>query len=340
MRINLRTTGMEFASEMVVKATIYKFRIAEVPTTLSPDGRSRPPHMRSWRDGWRNLRFFLLYSPRWLFLYPGLLLMLVGLALGLWLLPGPRRMSGGVALDVHTMLYAAAAVFIGFQAVAFSAFTKVFAITAGLRPTDPSINRLFRLATLERGLAIGAVLSLMGILGSVYAVSDWGAKSFGDLDPQKELRDRHPVRALPRAGLPNDTLQLLSQRPGTYAAISDLDHFIRHREWCAVITRQHRDGVGTIRDRFLRRVDVELATETVLQPFERDRVRLGQVLFHPAQRLVGFALSPKALVCGTNGSFFAQAIRHVRQVAQGARIMPFQNVGIQVGLLAGCARRR
>jgi hypothetical protein len=187
MRINLRTTGMEFASEMVVKATIYKLRIAEVPTTLSPDGRSRQPHMRSWRDGWRNLRFFLLYSPRWLFLYPGLILMLVGLGLGLWLLPGPRRMSG-VALDVHTMLYAAAAVFIGFQAVAFSAFTKVFAITAGLRPTDPSINRLFRLATLERGLAIGAVLSLMGILGSVYAVSDWGAKSFGDLDPQKELR--------------------------------------------------------------------------------------------------------------------------------------------------------
>ena len=187
-RLDLRTTGMEFASEMVVKATLYKLRIAEVPTTLSPDGRSRPPHMRSWRDGWRNLRFLLMYSPRWLFLYPGLLLMLVGFSLGLWLLPGPRAMAPGVTLDVHTMLYAAAAVFIGFQAVAFSAFTKVFAITAGLRPADASINRLFRVFTLERGLAIGALLVLIGLLGSVYAVGQWGAHSFGDLDFQKEFR--------------------------------------------------------------------------------------------------------------------------------------------------------
>jgi len=187
IRLDLRTTGMEFGSEMVVKATLHGMRITEVPTTLSPDGRSRPPHLRSWRDGWRNLRFLLLYSPRWLFLYPGILLMLLGSAIGLWLLPGPRAISG-LALDVHTLLYAAAAVFIGFQAVAFSAFTKVFAITTGLLPADPSIDRLFRLATLERGLAIGAFMSLLGFLGSLYAVGEWQARAFGDLDPQRELR--------------------------------------------------------------------------------------------------------------------------------------------------------
>src|SRR6266487_2781972 len=116
LRLDLRTTGMEFASEMIVKATLHKLQITEVPTTLSPDGRSRPPHLRSWRDGWRHLRFLLLYSPRWLFFYPGALLMAAGIALCGWLLPGPRHVSS-VTLDVHTLLYAAAAIVIGFQAV-------------------------------------------------------------------------------------------------------------------------------------------------------------------------------------------------------------------------------
>src|SRR5215467_6789032 len=113
-RLNLRTTGMEFASEMVVKATLFGLRVAEVPTTLSPDGRSRPPHLRSWQDGWRHLRFLLLYSPRWLFLYPGALLKLVGLGTVLWLLPNPRAI-GPITLDIHTLLYAAMAIIIGFQ---------------------------------------------------------------------------------------------------------------------------------------------------------------------------------------------------------------------------------
>src|SRR5262249_25578001 len=113
-RMDLRTTGMEFATEMVVKATLLRMNVVEVPTTLSPDGRSRPPHLRTWRDGWRTLRFFLLYSPRWLFLYPGIALMLIGAIVGAWLLPGPQRV-GNVVFDVHTLLYAAIAMLLGFQ---------------------------------------------------------------------------------------------------------------------------------------------------------------------------------------------------------------------------------
>src|SRR6185312_3774274 len=132
-KLDLRTTGMEFASEMVVKATLQKMRITEVPTTLSKDGRSHPPHLKTWRDGWRHLRFLLLFSPRWLFLYPGALLMGIGLLIGLSLLPSPR-VIGGLVFDIHTLLYAALAIIIGFQAIVFATFTKVFAISEGLLP--------------------------------------------------------------------------------------------------------------------------------------------------------------------------------------------------------------
>jgi hypothetical protein len=187
VKMELRTTGMEFASEMVVKASLLGMRITEVPTTLSPDGRSRPSHLRTWRDGWRHLRFMLLYSPRWLFLYPGAWLMLMGLITGVWLLPGPR-IIGNITLDVHTLLYAALAVLIGFQAIEFAVFTKIFAITEGLLPKDPRLNKLFRYITLESGLVAGGVLILIGLAGSVYALSDWGARSFGPLNPSKTLR--------------------------------------------------------------------------------------------------------------------------------------------------------
>jgi glycosyltransferase involved in cell wall biosynthesis len=183
----LQTTGMEFASEMVVKATLTGQRIAEVPTTLSPDGRSRPPHLRSWRDGWRHLRFLLLYSPRWLFLYPGALLMLTGTLVGLWLLPG-RRALGGVNIDVHTLVYAAAAIVIGFQCVLFGVFTKSFAITEGLLPEDPRLTKVFQYVTLEVGILAGGALVLAGLAISAYAVGDWGARSFGDIDPGHTLR--------------------------------------------------------------------------------------------------------------------------------------------------------
>jgi hypothetical protein len=186
-RMGLRTTGMEFASEMVVKATLLGMRVAEVPTTLSPDGRSRPPHLRSWRDGWRHLRFLLLYCPRWLFLYPGAALMVAGLLTGGWLLPGPR-IVGGVRLDVHTFLYSASAVLLGFQAVTFAVFTDRFAATEGLRPADPTLARLFPFVTLETGLVVGGGLVLAGLAGSMLAVVSWGRVAFGDLDPTTMLR--------------------------------------------------------------------------------------------------------------------------------------------------------
>ena len=187
MQLDLRTTGMEFASEMVVKATLRKMRIAEVPTVLSPAGRSRPPHLHSWRDGWRHLRFLLLYSPRWLFLYPGQLLMLLGLLIGAWLLPGPK-MVGGITFDVHTLLYAALAVIIGFQAIVFAIFTKVFAISEGLLPQDPRLNAVMEYITLEVGLIVGIVLVLLGLAGSIYAVGYWDVHSFGNLNPSRTLR--------------------------------------------------------------------------------------------------------------------------------------------------------
>lgn len=185
--MDLRTTGMEFATEMVVKANLLGMTVAEVPTTLSPDGRTRPPHLRTWRDGWRTVRFFLLYSPRWLFLYPGLALMILGLGVGTWLLPGPRRV-GDVVFDVHTLLYAAIAVLLGFQAIAFAVFTKLFAISEGLHPPDPILDRLFRYINLEVGLLVGAVLTIAGLGVSIYAVRIWGARHFGPLDISQTLR--------------------------------------------------------------------------------------------------------------------------------------------------------
>ena len=186
-RMNMRTTGMEFASEMVVKATLFRLPISEVPTTLSPDKRSHPPHLRSWRDGWRHLRFLLLYSPRWLFLYPGLFLMALGTVVGLWLLPGPRKI-GNVTFDIHTLLYAVMALLAGFQAAAFAVFTKIFAITEGLIPEDPRLNRLFRIFNLEVGLMAGAVLVVLGLGGGIYSIVSWSRGHFGPLDPVHMVR--------------------------------------------------------------------------------------------------------------------------------------------------------
>lgn len=186
-RMDLRTTGMEFASEIVVKSSLLGLSIAEVPTSLFPDGRSRPPHLRTWRDGWRHLRFLLLYSPRWLFLYPGLALMVLGTALGAWLLPGPR-MVGHVTFDVHTLVYAAAFVLLGFQSIAFACFTKIFAISEGLLPPDPTLDKLFRYITLEVGLIVGAAMTAAGLTASIYAVSSWGTRHFGTMDYSRTMR--------------------------------------------------------------------------------------------------------------------------------------------------------
>jgi glycosyltransferase involved in cell wall biosynthesis len=194
-QLDLRSTGMEFALEMVVKATIYDLDVTEVPTTLAPDGRDRAPHLRTWRDGWRSLRFFLLYSPRWLFLYPGLLLMVLGVATMIAVAPGPFRI-GGVAFDVHTMLYAGIAVLVGFQAVGFSISAKLFAITEGLLPEDPRLNRLFERVTLEVGLLVGGVLILAGAGLTIAAISIWGSRSFGELDYSETMRYVIPAGTL------------------------------------------------------------------------------------------------------------------------------------------------
>ncbi|MEO6324069.1 MAG: glycosyltransferase family 2 protein [Thermoanaerobaculia bacterium] len=179
-RMGLRTTGMEFASEMVVKSTLFGLKIAEIPVTLRRDGRSRPPHLRTWRDGWRHLRFLLLYSPRWLFLVPGFLLIGLGTALILWLLPGPQIVRG-VRFDVHTLLGAAAMVLVGTQAIAFGIFAKIFAITEGLLPLDRRLEKAFRFVTLEVGLVAGALLGAIGLGLVMHVIGKWAQTSYGDL---------------------------------------------------------------------------------------------------------------------------------------------------------------
>jgi glycosyltransferase involved in cell wall biosynthesis len=186
-QMNLQSTGMEFALEMIVRATMLRMRITEVPTTLSPDGRSGRSHLRTWRDGWRSLRLLLLYSPRWLFLYPGLALMFCGALLGIWLAPRPR-LIGDIFLDVHTMLYCAVAVVLGFQAILFWLFGKILAINAGFHPRGATVEKWLRTTHLEGGLVIGAALILTGLATSVYALIDWQRHAFSNLNPFEEMR--------------------------------------------------------------------------------------------------------------------------------------------------------
>jgi glycosyltransferase involved in cell wall biosynthesis len=195
-KMELQTTGMEFASEMVIKATLKKFRIAEVPITLHPDGRSRPPHLKPWRDGWRHLRFMLIYSPRWLFLVPGLLLSALGLAASATLAAGDVRL-GGIQLNVGTLMMACMAVVVGFQLVSFAFFTKVFAIAEGLLPEDPKLTRVFKLFTLEKGLVASLLVLLGGILLVARSLWLWQQSHFGVLPSTEEnLRRLIPAGTL------------------------------------------------------------------------------------------------------------------------------------------------
>jgi Glycosyl transferase family 2 len=191
LRLGLQATGMEFASEIVVKATLARYRVEEVPTTLSPDGRSRPPHLRSWRDGWRHLRFLLLFSPRWLFFYPGLVLIGLGTIVGVALLPGPLSIAG-VKLDVDTLAGSCALVIIGVQAVLFAIFTSVYASNEGFLPQSKAVRRLLKSWTLERGLAVGGVLGLAGLAGVVAAFVLWSGTTFGRLPYESALREVLP----------------------------------------------------------------------------------------------------------------------------------------------------
>ena len=199
-RLRLRATGMEFASEMVIKASMRRMKIAEVPVTLSPDGRSRPPHLRTWRDGWRHLRFMLLFSPRWLFLYPGLTLFGIGAVVGGILETGPKHI-GSVSFDIHTLLLAGFACLIGYQLVVFAVFTKVFAMLQGFHPPNPTYSAWFRTIKLETGLAIGTLMLLAGLVGTVIAVLSWGAGGFGALNPSLTMREVIPAAVVLTLGV-------------------------------------------------------------------------------------------------------------------------------------------
>ena len=185
--LNLQTTGMEFASEMVVKSQINKLKIIEVPTTLSPDGRSRPPHLRTWRDGWRHLRFLLLYSPKWLFLIPGSTLMILGLLLFVLIQKGPVQLMN-IYFDTNTLLYAGAFIVIGFQAVNFAVFTRIYAIQQGFLPKNNTLDKMYNFITLEAGLVIGILITLAGLAGSVYSLYLWDLEEFGNLNYSSILR--------------------------------------------------------------------------------------------------------------------------------------------------------
>jgi glycosyltransferase involved in cell wall biosynthesis len=198
--LELRTKGMEFASELVVKAALARWRIAEVPTTLHPDRRGRAPHLRSWRDGWRHLRFLLLFSPRWLFLYPGLALLALGTVLTGVLYFAPLQIFGA-GLDIHSMLYSSAATLLGLQLCLFALFARLSAQNAGLLPPQPALERLLGAVTLERGLLAGLALAFCGFLRSAAAFWQWRAAGFGALDPRVVMRDTIPAATLMVGGM-------------------------------------------------------------------------------------------------------------------------------------------
>ena len=186
-QLSQRCTGMEFATEMIVKATLYRMQIGEVPITLHPDGRvSHPPHLRTFRDGWRTVRFFLLCSPRRLFLWPGAVLVAMGV-LG-YALAMPAVTIHGATFDAHTLLFASLAILTGCQSILYGLFAKVFAVSEGLLPPDPGIQRLRTFLSLERGLALGVAFGGLGLALLLRGVSIWFAAGFGRLDYASTMR--------------------------------------------------------------------------------------------------------------------------------------------------------
>ena len=179
--LNLRTTGMEFGPEMLVRAALSGLRIEEVPTRLSPDGRSRAPHLKTWRDGWRNLSFLLIYSPKWLFLYPGLLLLVLGVMGAILLLPGPVFI-GGVGFDLHTFFVACTAVLLGTQSICFAMIARQYATSHGLLPPSHRFASILDQLTLDRLVIAGVAIALLGTAGFVWCVSQWASVAFGVLE--------------------------------------------------------------------------------------------------------------------------------------------------------------
>jgi glycosyltransferase involved in cell wall biosynthesis len=185
--MDLRTTGMEFASEMVIKATLLKMDIREVPTTLDKDGRSRPPHLRPWRDGWRHLRFMLLFSPNWLFLYPGMLMMILGVGLGAELMARPLEL-GGLRLSIGTLIYCVTLIEVGFQGLWFALLSRAYAVQEGLVPQSARMRKVGQTLTLEGGLLAGLAMVALGFGLLFYAVSIWSGARFGVLDVDEIAR--------------------------------------------------------------------------------------------------------------------------------------------------------
>ena len=198
-RMDLRTTGMEFASEMVIKATLKSLRIAEVPITLFKDGRSRPPHLRSWRDGWRHLRFMLLFSPTWLFLIPGAALMLLGCGFGIRLINGPLKI-GVFGFDTNTLLVCSMCAILGLQICLFGLLTRMFASTEGLLPPSKRLTALASTITLEKGVFVGMALFVAGLLLLLNASFAWSAVGFGSLSYPESLRLVIPAVSLMTVG--------------------------------------------------------------------------------------------------------------------------------------------
>ncbi|NKE66629.1 glycosyltransferase family 2 protein [Ramlibacter sp. RBP-2] len=198
--LGLITPGMEFASELVAKAALARLRIEEVPTTLRPDGRGRPSHLRTWRDGWRHLRFLLLFCPRWLFLYPGVALLVAGLAgLGLGVLAPPA--PGTLPFGIHTLLYLAGATILGVQFIVFALLSKWIAVLAGLVAEPPWMTRWASSFTIENGLMLGLATFTAGLFWSLWLTFDWGRRGFGQLDPLETMRYAIPAITMMACGM-------------------------------------------------------------------------------------------------------------------------------------------
>lgn len=213
-RLGLVTPGMEFASEMIAKAALGNLRVEEVPTTLRRDGRDRPPHLRTWRDGWRHLRFLLLFCPRWLFLYPGLTLLALGLAGFAVLQHGPLSLRS-VGLGIHSLLYMAAATVLGAQMVQLAVLTKWMGILSGVVPPQRWLLRWAPYLKVENGLLLGLALALLGLAWSAWLFFDWGSGGFGALDPTQSMR----------SAIPAVTLMILGVQAATGALFAGALHF-------------------------------------------------------------------------------------------------------------------
>lgn len=194
LKLNLHTLGMEYASEMVVQATLHKLKITEVPTTLKKDGRDRPPHLRSWSDGWRHLTFLLMHSPKWLFLFPGLILFTIGLILGSFIIISPIIIKN-ITLDVNTLIYTSVSTIIGFQLILYYILTLKYAEKTKFIPSTTISKKLVKF-TMNQGILIGAILFFIGLIGSIMAIGIWSYNDFGALIPEKMLRLTIPILVL------------------------------------------------------------------------------------------------------------------------------------------------